>query len=892
MCAFIAYFVAVQINGFIGISALDKELPRVPSSKQLLESDQTTIADVPPTLSLRIADFGSVGVIPDAHQWGQDYSHNLRHFEKAILPDPPYIDEAEFTQAAEQFKQYVDLIASYGLNAITIPFLLEFMNFDLVEDGFAVYPRDDLFRQRHNALRVRFKELFAYANSKGVDILLYSDMVILTPPLKSYLQQKLGSLDPTKSVFWDVYKSGLQEIFKEFPEIKGIYIRIGEAGTIYNTEGWDYASELLVKTKEAVQTMLEAFLEVAEQFNKLVIFRTWSVGVGKIGDMHTNPDTYKMILENIDSNHLVVSTKYCNGDFYSYTPLNQTLYSGRHRRVIEFQARREFEGFNAFPLYMAPLHRLALETFMKENKHIVGVWLWTQYGGPLRAGPLSLYPFHGFNLITDLNVYATAQLAKDPSADINALTEAWIVANFGSHPQVVTELKEIFFASFETMKKGLYVSEFASKEVKALGLLPPPMLWIFEWDIVSAGNSVLSNLYYISKEKIDQMIAEGREAIREAKNMKRRLTAIQADITHNHQHFAVLMDSVDYQIDLFEVLASYRAFILNYYRWIDTGDKVSAKSWRQNLQEFKTRGTRHIETYGRNLDFPAYNFGEALAGVRLAQNTGLARNISAILAVVIFLLIAASIIYPGNRLAAGLRLIFTALGSPFRSSASFDSGRPSAIMLIILILLTIGAGLLCITGFAAPVTCIAVYAFTLTYIAMLFLLLGKDNPAAVLSILSPAILLWLVYLVISGVRGPALLWYHFWTSESFCQILVGITAFLLCWSYVVFYAVIRKSFKFTRAAALSIILLIQGIQFILLGAVSHLATLEKSLTVINDELLVLPGGLSRIMGITTHLDIPTEIPIYLLYLGIVLTALGVILRILAARLKFRNTSPV
>ncbi len=90
VCAAAAYFAATEINSFLGISALDKELPQVPSSSELLESDPVPYSDVPTTLPLRIADFGSVGVIPDADHWGQDYSHNLRHFEKAILPDPPF----------------------------------------------------------------------------------------------------------------------------------------------------------------------------------------------------------------------------------------------------------------------------------------------------------------------------------------------------------------------------------------------------------------------------------------------------------------------------------------------------------------------------------------------------------------------------------------------------------------------------------------------------------------------------------------------------------------------------------------------------------------------------------------------------------------------------------
>ena len=53
-----------------------------------------------------------------------------------------------------------------------------------------------------------------------------------------------------------------------------------------------------------------------------------------------------------------------------------------------------------------------------------------------------------------------------------------------------------------------------------------------------------------------------------------------------------------------------------------------------------------------------------------------------------------------------------------------------------------------------------------------------------------------------------------------------------------------------------------------------LAGLEKTLTAINDEMAVLPLGLSRILGITTHLGIPLELPIYLMAVGALFLAFG------------------
>ena len=51
------------------------------------------------------------------------------------------------------------------------------------------------------------------------------------------------------------------------------------------------------------------------------------------------------------------------------------------------------------------------------------------------------------------------------------------------------------------------------------------------------------------------------------------------------------------------------------------------------------------------------------------------------------------------------------------------------------------------------------------------------------------------------------------------------------------------------------------------GASVYFIGLENMLTYLNDELLVLPGGLSRIMGITTYLDIPLELPLWVIYAG-------------------------
>jgi len=61
---------------------------------------------------------------------------------------------------------------------------------------------------------------------------------------------------------------------------------------------------------------------------------------------------------------------------------------------------------------------------------------------------------------------------------------------------------------------------------------------------------------------------------------------------------------------------------------------------------------------------------------------------------------------------------------------------------------------------------------------------------------------------------------------------------------------------------------------IVIGAITALVGLETSVTAFNDEMAILPLGLSKILGITPHLNIPTSLPLYTMALGTVLAGFG------------------
>ncbi|MFI5323941.1 MAG: hypothetical protein ACHQ6U_10505, partial [Thermodesulfobacteriota bacterium] len=367
-------FLGNKLNAFLSISIKDKDLGIGPSSHS---------PEKLPSLPFRMVDLGGVGIDADASAWGKDYSHNTRRFESVFLEDAPFVDKAKSERVFSQFREYADRMAELGFNAMEFQAFLEFVDFDKIGNGYDVYPAGSVYRKRHEALRKFYTRFFDYAHRKGLRVILSTDMVALTPQLKQYMNGKLGGMNVKTPQFWQVYAKGLDELFEKMPGVDGLMIRIGEAGPLYNRKGWDYTSELMVRSVSSVKEMLKTLLATAEEHDKYVIFRTWSVGVGEIGNMHTDPKVYDRILGDIYSDKLIVSTKLTKGDFWNSVPYNPTLYTGHQKRIVELQARREFEAFNVIPNYVAPDYRQALLGFMERNPNIEGVWVWTQAGGPI-----------------------------------------------------------------------------------------------------------------------------------------------------------------------------------------------------------------------------------------------------------------------------------------------------------------------------------------------------------------------------------------------------------------------------------------------------------------------------------------------------------------------------
>lgn len=827
-----------------------------------------------PRLGLRLTDAGSVGreADPEAFATGDDYSLNTDVVAGAVLPEAPWVDQAVVDDIDAQFRQLVQHALRQGYNGVVVPGFLEYVTFSGVGDGHQVYPEGDPHVARAQAMVDAFGPVFQYAADLGMHVYLLTDMLAVSPPLEAYLERTVGGLDVEDPALWSVYQAGLAELFDSMPFVDGLMVRIGEGGSVYQA-GWDYSSKLAVTTESSVQAMLTALLATAAEHDRDVIFRTWTVGVGAVGDLHTNPASYESVLGGIDDPHLIVSTKYTMGDFYSHLPLNPTLSVGTQRRIVEFQARREFEGFGALPNDLVAEEAQALQTFLAANPNVEGVWNWTQDGGPLRAGPMTLYLRTGFWQMYDLNTYGTARLAWDPSADPTQVTTDWVRQTLSADPATAAAITESLGRSREAITTGLYIRPYAEQSVKALGLEPPPMMWIFEWDIVTGDSAALDSIYAVSRADLDSAVADGAHATEVAADMRARVEGTDPRAWRSSELYDHFVDALDYETDLLGTLAAYRESVLRRVQWLDTGSSTADDQWRSAEQEFDRARTEHEARYGGDVDLPAYSFTAADLGAERADRDPTMAWLARGLFLGVLLVLVLGAVRPRS---TALRALFVATTRPWRlGDVPAPTNRLDRVLVWALPAVVLLASRLVYTWFAAPAHLVVTLGAWLVLAAVLRLVIGRRDPFHLWAALGGVVLLRTVILLVAlVVRGPGRYWFGFWTEPGARTAYITVAFAAFCWSFVVIALVLRRAYGLRPVRALGFTILAGGLSLaIAAGAVAAIG-LERALTIWNDQMALLPWGLSRILGITVYLGIPTWLPAALAIIGVVLAAVG------------------
>lgn len=840
-------------------------------------------------LPLRMVDLGAVGVAADPAEWapGTNYSHVSDAFREVYLEDPPYIDRAKLAEAYDDWDAFLRHIAALGYTSTAWPGFLEYA---VMPDG--VYPEGDTHPARTAALRDAFGPFWERAAELGIGVYLRTDMLALTPALDDYFAARFGSADTEHPELWQVYTDALDELYAAYPALRGTILRIGEGGDIYKTPGWDYYSALAVRTVPAVRAMLQAFTAQAETSGREVVFRTWSVGIGDVGQMHTDVASYEAVLAGISSPALIVSTKYTLGDYYSWLPLNDTLEAGDHRRIVEFQSRREFEAFGSFPTDLGPEFQWALQTLLAANPHIEGVWTWTQDGGPWRAGPMILYLKAGFWQLPELNTMLAAALANDPEADVGQVTVDWAREYFSDDPATVTAIAEAMALSQQAIQHGLYVGAFAEKRAFALGLEPPPQMLLFEWDILTGDTATLDVLYaIIGADRVDEAIAEGDAALATVERMRALITGTDATTWRDPQLRQDFVDALDYEADVFGLLGAYRAMFLHQAAWHATGSGAEYDAWRTARDDYVQRAAAHLDRYEGDVAHPAWNLAAAELGVQRGDRDLAMAWAARILLVLALAWLIIGMLAARTRLvrrpgAAAARAAWVSSTRPWRARESTLGFMPFDRWLII----GVPIGLLVATravqtSFLSWMHLAVVFAAWIVFALLVRLLVGRRSPWPVIAAVGGVVVLrCIVTLVALSFTGPGGYWYGFWADPMLRVLYICVAFALFLWLFIVTGWALATQLGGRRATG--IVLAAVGAGLAVPAAVIGAIGLERALTVWNDEMGILPWGMARILGITTFLEIPDASAWYAAAFGVVLVVAGLLLALLGRGLPY------
>ncbi|MEX2468100.1 MAG: hypothetical protein WD995_14410, partial [Gemmatimonadota bacterium] len=858
---------------------------------------QTALASQPPSppLEIRLIDAGGVGIPADTAAWGTTYSHATHAFDHLVTDGPPWLEPTLAEAVRRDWIRYVRRMSGFGSNAVVVDAFLELVNFDGAGSGTEVYGAHDPMRHRHEALRAYFNDLAGDAAGVGMSVYLKTDLPAVTPALERYLRSTQTGADtgaesaamrPASTgdpAFWDVYARGLDEIFTRMPGVAGVVVRIGEAGPLFNVEGTEYASYMGVRTPEQLRTMLRTLLPVFEAHGRTMIFRSWSVGLGPLGQLHNDPAVYEAALGPVESPALVVSTKFVQGDYFGFLPINPTLFVGEHRRIVEYQARREFEGFGALPNYLGKAHAASLAQIRTLQPNVVGISQWAQEGGPLRAGPLSLYDVEGFWRWTDASVYATTRLAVDPTRSPRALAQEWAHLTFdGSHPdgvlpsEAADRVADLLMTSREALEKAWYIRPYARQRVEIAGIEVPPILWIFEWDVVGGWSSVLSTLYRTVSGDLESSIAEGMEAIDLTRAMARTLDDLEPHLA-THPDYPAMVRSLEYQESLFETLAAFRATFLLYYRWLDAGG--DGDDWRRASERFLTAAQDHRARFAADLDFPAFDFEPAVRWVSRARGVDGAQ--ASVRAILLATLLAVGLgtrhgrtslrPYPGTTAA---RPTATAVGAEATGGAHIRAGG------IALVAAAVTAGAAAAVLPDAGTFAVAVFALVLVYALAIPAGLSRSWAGALdrgvgVAAVGPLVLLAALPLGVTAMRGPDHFWFLFWTADALRALLFGTAISTGLWVLLATHVMGVRSTG-SRVLSASALCLATGGVLVLLSAL--LPDLEGLLRALDEPLGVFPMTHAIVNAVTHYAGTPGWVVWTPGILGAVLILAGLTLR--------------
>ena len=369
------------------------------------------------------------------------------------------IDDACKGLILDALNTYCHKVRAIGYTAITFDDLAHLTLFDF-------YPY--MLSRTVHSFQEFFRQVFAIARDAGLDIYVTTDIMFWNRFIDSHTKRRDARMR-------ELFAEAVERLFDLFPEVAGVITRIGESDGVDVTSL--FKSRMVIRSPRQCNRWLKEVLPVFESHGKTLIFRTWGLGAFRVGDIIWNETTENQAFGDIASPAFVVSRKYAAADFFRYLPLNERIRHSQHAHIVEFQARREYEGFGVFPAYVGRQYQ-AYRDQLAADELLRGISVWCQTGGWSHFEQLTFLEHS--SAWNELNTVATLQLFTSDKSSTTILNE-FCRQRFATQDQdTLTELVQLYDKLIDEI---WYFAPFARQSLWFRRLRVPPLLWIF-WDTV------------------------------------------------------------------------------------------------------------------------------------------------------------------------------------------------------------------------------------------------------------------------------------------------------------------------------------------------------------------------------------------------------------------------
>lgn len=373
---------------------------------------------------------------------------------------------AQWDAIAADLRHFAKEVTDLGYNAVTLDDLAHLASHPLHEPE---------IRERITIFREEFARLFdILINGFGLKIFLTSDVIPSTPAIDAAF-----AATPEK---WETYYRDLvRGILDDFPQIDGLILRIGESDG--NDVRDPIRTRLHLRTSAETNRFLRNLLPDFEHRGKTLILRTWTVGAHKIGDLIWHRQTLTDTFAGISSENFIVSMKHGESDFFRYLQLNRAFFRIPHRKIIELQARREYEGAGEYPSFIGrDCERFARELATAEN--MAGISVWCQTGGWHRFRRLAFLPPGSAGLQTGSSLPDT-WIRLNAKAAIDIFRHRLSVEQSVACPHTL----ELLTHADTVIHELLYIEDFARQKLFFRRVRIPPLLNAY-WDSLFINHAV------------------------------------------------------------------------------------------------------------------------------------------------------------------------------------------------------------------------------------------------------------------------------------------------------------------------------------------------------------------------------------------------------------------